>query len=103
MLKAAGIFQRKAETETCAKHRLVLRVRYTDNLPRRHPKIVAAQLKMLAVNTDGRCAIVGSYDAEILDRGMRFRFTSVTKRDQFKARIANYLSISVTSRLTYSV
>ena len=57
---------------------------------------------MLAVNTDGRPTIAGAYDADFLERGMRFRFTSIIKRDEFKGRVDNYLSQTVTKRLTYS-
>ena len=80
----------------------LLRVRYSEGEPYRQSRIIAAQLKVLAVNTDGRPTIAGAYDAEFLDRGMRFRFSTTTKRDEFKGRVENYLSQTVTKRLTYS-
>ncbi len=33
---------------------------------------------------------------------MRFRFTSATKREEFKGRVQNYLSRTVTKRLVFS-
>ena len=86
------------------RHVKLLRVRFTAEVdPYRQAKIVAGQLRVLAVNTDGRAAVAGAFEAELVDRGMRFRFTSALKRDEFKGRILNYLSTSVTKRLTYSV
>ena len=80
----------------------LLRVRYNETEPYRQFRIIAAQLKVLAVNTDGRPTIAGAYDADFQERGMRFRFSSVLKRDEFKGRIENYLSQTITKRLTYS-
>ena len=80
----------------------LLRVRYNEGDPYRQSRIISAQLKVLAVNTDGRPTIAGAYDADFMERGMRFRFSSVIKRDEFKGRVENYLSQTVTKRLTYS-
>ena len=80
----------------------LLRVRYTEAEPYRQFRIIAAQLKVLAVNTEGRQTIAGAYDADFTERGIRFRFSTATKREEFKGRIENYLSQTVTKRLTYS-
>lgn len=86
-----------------ATHTVTLRVRFTrETDPYRQARIVAGQLRVLAVNTDGRPSIAGCFEAEIMDRGMRFRFSTPAKRDEFKGRVLNYLSRSVTQRLVFS-
>lgn len=101
MLKPRRWLRPSAPQES--RHTTLLRVRFTtEGDPFRQARIVASQLKVLAVNTDGRTAIAGSYDAEFLDRGMRFRFSSPVKREEFKGRVHNYLSRTVTRRLVFS-
>ncbi len=101
MLKPKVWLRRTAVDGT--KHNTVVRVRYTNETePYRQARIVASQLRVLAVNTDGRPAVAGSFDAEFMERGMRFRFTSAVKREEFKGRVQNYLSRTVTRRLVFS-
>lgn len=102
MLIASG-WTRKKPVVPPNRHVKPVRVRFTPELqPFRNASIVAAQLKLLAINTDGLQAAAGAFDAELSDRGMRFRFTSDMKRNEFKGRIQNYLSSTVTKRITFS-
>jgi hypothetical protein len=91
-----------AEAETdCSAHTSRVKVVHRPAKPKtnRRPNIIAGLLRILAENTDGRCAFRGATDAKLITTGMIFSFTSDKKRDEFMTRIRLYLDDVVRDQL----
>jgi hypothetical protein len=84
----------------CEDHTLRVLVSHRRGSPSRRPAIIAGLLRVLAENTDGWCANRGATDEDLITTGMVFSFTSDDKRDEFIARLPQYLSASVRQQIT---
>jgi hypothetical protein len=94
-----------AEAEVdCSAHTLKVRVTHRPAKPKatRLPGIIAGLLRILAENTDGRCAFRGATDASLVSTGMVFSFTTDEKRNLFIRRIRLYLDEVVRQQLSVS-
>ena len=86
----------------CANHTFHVNVLHTPTTPRsRRTKVLAGILRVLAENTDGRCAMRAATDAKLTTTGATFHFTSDAKRDEFISCIRYYMD--QTSRRQLSV
>jgi len=100
-VKRMSVILSEAEKD-CAAHSLLVNVVHTPALPKpnRQPKIIAGLLRIIAENTDGRCAFRGATDSKLQSTGMVFRFTTDVKRDEFIKRIKLYLDPVVQLQLS---
>ena len=70
--------------------------------PIRQTKVLAGLLRVLAENTDGRCAFRGATDRALVTDGALFSFTSDAKRNEFIKCLRLYLDASSQQQLSVS-
>ncbi len=87
----------------CANHTFHVNVLHTPaKPPSRRIKVLAGILRVLAENTDGRCAVRAATDASLTTTGAIFHFTSDAKRDEFIIRIRVYMDQTSQRQLSVS-
>ncbi len=92
--------------ENCDQHVHVMIVRYTcDPAAKGHrTETIAALLRVLAIYEDGYCAVRDAEDDDLKPpSAMRFRFTSLAKRQAFHAAAKLYLNSNLFGCLSFKV